>query len=400
MHYSETRLGLHVRVVGNCHQLGGWQPQNGLPMTRELGPSWSASIRIEEDEVIEYKYVICDKDGRPMQWEERCSRKINLAYLGDAIAGERDKITVSECFNREDSCRDVFEPQVTLRTELSADREDAEAPSSLLAAEAEKAAAQKAADEKAADEKATAEKAAALNTLTSPTADSLGILLRKIAAQVVHTSPVDIRAATSNLAMEELVSLRKLSGMVALSTEPELQASTPMDGSTTSGSEADESNPSVGDSENDIIDTIGPFDGCWQVQEDPTLSHKVSERLNSFLIRDGMVLLGDGSERQLPKQAGKTFLLDGEIFKKNGQLIRIGKSGIGLIFNKIDTAYNFAKIMHQAKEREMAKAGKSASAAAKKALKRDGKKSGRVAPVAIVDCTLPLPICPTYKLLP
>jgi len=101
---ADTRLGFHVRVVGSCRALGMWDPPSGLPLHTSASqfPTWHSegATALAKDEVIEYKYVICDNSGRPERWEERGNRSMHLASLaakGLGINGGR--ISVHEAFN-------------------------------------------------------------------------------------------------------------------------------------------------------------------------------------------------------------------------------------------------------------------------------------------------------------
>lgn len=101
---ADTRLGFHVRVVGSCQALGTWRPQSGLPL--HTGPTefptWKSSgfTRLPQEEVIEYKYVICDNDGNPVRWEERSNRTIHLTTLvGRGVVPANGWISVVEAFN-------------------------------------------------------------------------------------------------------------------------------------------------------------------------------------------------------------------------------------------------------------------------------------------------------------
>jgi len=101
---SDTRLGCHVRIVGSCGALGDWLPESGLAMQTSAAefPIWTASslVKIHEDDVIEYKYVICDSYGRPERWEERPNRRMHLASLAArGICTSLGCVFVEEGFN-------------------------------------------------------------------------------------------------------------------------------------------------------------------------------------------------------------------------------------------------------------------------------------------------------------
>jgi len=104
VHCADTRLGFHVRVIGNATALGGWTPQNALPMVTCAAefPKWSSAIiTLEDGDDVEYKYIICDSAGRIVKWEERPNRAVDFASSAPSIlAGSDDAIvTISETFN-------------------------------------------------------------------------------------------------------------------------------------------------------------------------------------------------------------------------------------------------------------------------------------------------------------
>jgi len=101
---ADTRLGFHVRVVGSCHALGAWSPPKGLPLHTSAAefPAWRSTetTALPRDEVIEYKYVICDNEGRPERWEERPNRSMHLSTLAaQGILSGNGLISVHEGFN-------------------------------------------------------------------------------------------------------------------------------------------------------------------------------------------------------------------------------------------------------------------------------------------------------------
>lgn len=79
---DRTRVGLHVRVVGNCPALGQWVPMDGLQMktSPKAFPEWltTTTVMLPWDEVLEYKYVICFETGAATFWENRPNRKLHL----------------------------------------------------------------------------------------------------------------------------------------------------------------------------------------------------------------------------------------------------------------------------------------------------------------------------------
>eukprot|EP00929_Paragymnodinium_shiwhaense_P107257 TRINITY_DN7333_c0_g2_i1.p1 TRINITY_DN7333_c0_g2~~TRINITY_DN7333_c0_g2_i1.p1 ORF type:complete len:572 (+),score=111.92 TRINITY_DN7333_c0_g2_i1:139-1854(+) len=125
---NDTRMGLHVRVVGGSSLLGTWNPADAVPLSTSAleFPTWrmhgatqsgrtpskstlsgspgSVGLSLPDDEVVEYKYVICDNSGRPVKWEDRPNRKIHLADLvARGVCTEVSSvITVMENWNTAD----------------------------------------------------------------------------------------------------------------------------------------------------------------------------------------------------------------------------------------------------------------------------------------------------------
>ncbi|CAE7559324.1 gla-1 [Symbiodinium sp. CCMP2592] len=82
---ADTRVGLHVRVVGSIGALGSWDTHKGLVLHTSASdfPVWKQTdiLPLEEGAVVEYKYVICDNNGRGVRWEERVNRAVHIADL-------------------------------------------------------------------------------------------------------------------------------------------------------------------------------------------------------------------------------------------------------------------------------------------------------------------------------
>lgn len=83
---NDTRLGYHVRVVGDCESLGSWNPQAAVPLQTSSAefPLWGTPepLTFPDDAAIEYKYVICDNDGQAEFWEtDRPNRCLHFPSL-------------------------------------------------------------------------------------------------------------------------------------------------------------------------------------------------------------------------------------------------------------------------------------------------------------------------------
>lgn len=80
---NKTQMGRHVRLVGSIAVLGHWEPHQGLMLQTNASefPMWRLKVdvgAISAEKVIEYKYVICDADGSPHEWESRYNRTLNF----------------------------------------------------------------------------------------------------------------------------------------------------------------------------------------------------------------------------------------------------------------------------------------------------------------------------------
>jgi len=49
-----------VGIIGNCEELGNWQPEKKLPMSDAEFPIWRADIQVKGQNIVEYKYVVYD----------------------------------------------------------------------------------------------------------------------------------------------------------------------------------------------------------------------------------------------------------------------------------------------------------------------------------------------------
>ena len=62
-----------VAIIGNCPELGDWNPDNKLVMSDAEFPLWRADIMVKGQDVVEYKYLVYDlKTGATvdMEWGE------------------------------------------------------------------------------------------------------------------------------------------------------------------------------------------------------------------------------------------------------------------------------------------------------------------------------------------
>eukprot|EP00930_Biecheleria_cincta_P042674 TRINITY_DN29362_c0_g1_i1.p1 TRINITY_DN29362_c0_g1~~TRINITY_DN29362_c0_g1_i1.p1 ORF type:complete len:585 (-),score=81.98 TRINITY_DN29362_c0_g1_i1:26-1780(-) len=84
------RLEDRIRIVGSSVELGGWDPESGVLLTRESHETWTATVQFIKSSPtqgvteVEYKYVrdLRNQGGR-FEWEEP-SRKIKLHLWYDS----------------------------------------------------------------------------------------------------------------------------------------------------------------------------------------------------------------------------------------------------------------------------------------------------------------------------
>eukprot|EP00930_Biecheleria_cincta_P074474 TRINITY_DN61690_c0_g1_i1.p1 TRINITY_DN61690_c0_g1~~TRINITY_DN61690_c0_g1_i1.p1 ORF type:complete len:624 (+),score=98.19 TRINITY_DN61690_c0_g1_i1:164-1873(+) len=99
---------MHLRVVGSTAALGSWDPCCGVTLSTSANdfPLWRqpTPIEIDESEIVEYKYVVCDNSGKGVRWEERMNRIVNLPALVSArMIPANGDISVAENFCTNDS---------------------------------------------------------------------------------------------------------------------------------------------------------------------------------------------------------------------------------------------------------------------------------------------------------
>lgn len=80
--------GQLVAIVGNCFELGNWDPQKAIPMSDYSYPNWKITFDIINlPSVIQYKYIIINSvDKSTVLWEDGDNRLVNLTSKNtDAI---------------------------------------------------------------------------------------------------------------------------------------------------------------------------------------------------------------------------------------------------------------------------------------------------------------------------
>jgi len=82
-----------VRVVGNCEELGNWEPLQGVPLTRCDAPSecWaSKGVSLPLGDPVQYNYVILEKSaGDNVRWED-CEGNRTIVPTGRRLVLEDD----------------------------------------------------------------------------------------------------------------------------------------------------------------------------------------------------------------------------------------------------------------------------------------------------------------------
>ena len=75
-----------VAIIGNCAELGEWNPDNKLVMSDAEFPIWKADIEVKGQDIIEYKYVVYDvKTGAVVDTEWGENRQIWGIEKGQVI---------------------------------------------------------------------------------------------------------------------------------------------------------------------------------------------------------------------------------------------------------------------------------------------------------------------------
>lgn len=99
---TETKVGWHLRAVGGCQALGEWDPARGAPLSTSAAkyPTWkSAAVYLEEEAVVEYKYVICNEAGVAVKWEATPNRVLHIAALAArGLCARSGSLTTMEGF--------------------------------------------------------------------------------------------------------------------------------------------------------------------------------------------------------------------------------------------------------------------------------------------------------------
>eukprot|EP00928_Gymnodinium_smaydae_P007552 TRINITY_DN12705_c0_g4_i2.p1 TRINITY_DN12705_c0_g4~~TRINITY_DN12705_c0_g4_i2.p1 ORF type:complete len:740 (-),score=162.38 TRINITY_DN12705_c0_g4_i2:21-2240(-) len=104
VHCSHTRPGLHVRIVGSCEAFGAWKPKRGvvLETCEKRYPYWVGDVVLEEDQLVEYKYIVCGPNGGNPEWEGHQNRTLHLKEaLRSGACPDIDYIVIAERYNKQ-----------------------------------------------------------------------------------------------------------------------------------------------------------------------------------------------------------------------------------------------------------------------------------------------------------
>ena len=83
----QLAFGEHLRVVGSCAQLGGWDPAAAPALEWTEGDNWTASVALPPGQHA-FKLVIVRQDGSTCYWEDGIDRTLRVPSLPGAIAAE------------------------------------------------------------------------------------------------------------------------------------------------------------------------------------------------------------------------------------------------------------------------------------------------------------------------
>jgi hypothetical protein len=110
---SETAHGETVRVVGGHDALGFWHPEKALHMTTspESWPRWTSEpIHVGLDQVLHYKYIVCDESPfYASRWEGFAGNR--NVELRDAEIKDGDKVQILSKWNETASMKKKVLPE-------------------------------------------------------------------------------------------------------------------------------------------------------------------------------------------------------------------------------------------------------------------------------------------------
>jgi glucoamylase len=74
---ATTTPGQNIYVVGGRPELGGWNPDNAVPMSAATYPVWTATVALPPNTAFQYKYI--RKQGSALTWESGGNRAASTA---------------------------------------------------------------------------------------------------------------------------------------------------------------------------------------------------------------------------------------------------------------------------------------------------------------------------------
>ena len=88
----KTELGEQLRVVGSSPELGAWDiakaPQLKYKTDGDMDGIWVCDVKLPCGQIYEYKYVVCNDQGVPLQWQQGNNALLAVG-IRDAIAQNR-----------------------------------------------------------------------------------------------------------------------------------------------------------------------------------------------------------------------------------------------------------------------------------------------------------------------
>eukprot|EP00775_Hariotina_reticulata_P002125 gene2125-2444_t len=74
----KCEFGQEVYLVGNCSALGNWDVLEGVQLVWSTGHIWEGAVELPAGLHIQYKYVVRNKDGSVVRWQEGANVSLEL----------------------------------------------------------------------------------------------------------------------------------------------------------------------------------------------------------------------------------------------------------------------------------------------------------------------------------
>jgi hypothetical protein len=75
------QFGEHLRLVGSCAELGGWDPSAAPALIWHSGHVWRCQLALPAGAALAFKLVIVRGDGATFYWEPDADRALNIPRL-------------------------------------------------------------------------------------------------------------------------------------------------------------------------------------------------------------------------------------------------------------------------------------------------------------------------------